>query len=99
MVMNRRFNCEPRGASQRSCVVKGFSPGTTAALRAAANDEGRQVYAATDVQGTDTFRRMKLMTGNRKEIDRKLLQVNRYFSHRLYAVDVEHGIRTLADNL
>jgi hypothetical protein len=53
---------------------------------AAAFGERNDLNAFTDIQETDTFRPVKLMSGSGQQIDSELLDINRYLSDRLYRV-------------
>src|ERR1041384_265175 len=99
MAMNRRFNCELRGASQRDYVVYGFCPGTTPSFLTAADYEWRQLCAATNIKRADTFGSVKLVTGDRKEVDRHLFQIYRQLRNCLNAINVKYCVRMFTNYL
>src|ERR1041384_6142854 len=97
--MDRRLNGEFCRAAHRDDVVNGFSTGTTTPFLTAADNKWRQFRAVSNVKRADAFGSMKLVTGNRKEIDRHLFQVYRQLRNRLHAVDVKYGVRMFVNDL
>src|SRR5262249_28235072 len=61
------------------------------ALLAGAGEERGQLHAVADVERTDAFGRIELVTGDRQQIDGELVHVHRHLADRLRRIDVDKG--------
>ena len=63
---------ELRRATERSDIRNGFRPRSSSFLLAAADDERRKLYSATNVKRADAFGRMKFVSRDAEQIDRQI---------------------------
>ena len=89
LVVAGELVCELRRAPQSDDIRHRLSSRPSTLLLSSANHEWRQNYSASYVKRAHAFRSMKLMTRDRKQIDRQFFQVDGNLSHGLHAIDVK----------
>ena len=74
-----------------------FRTGSSVFLLVPTDNERRQRQAATDVQRADTFRRVKLVAGDRQQIDRTVFHINGELPGQLNGVHMKRNLLRFYD--